>query len=99
MGTATTGFHRFSNVTARAPYSTTQEVVPGATIYVTLTTTGAGAVIYSDPGLSVVIPGSLITADPSGWYEYYIPLNYNVTETITSVSGLNFTITNIVSNT
>jgi hypothetical protein len=99
MGVATTGYHRFSNITARAPYSTTQTVVPGATIYVTGTSTGSGATIYSDPAMSVIIPGSLITADPSGWYEYYIPLNYMVTETITSTSGLDFTLINVGSNT
>jgi hypothetical protein len=99
MGTPTTGFHRVNNVTQRALYSTFQQVVPGATIYVTLTSTGSGAVIYSDPALSIVIEGSLITADPYGFYDYYIPLNYNVTETITSVSGLEIVVTNIVQNT
>ena len=64
MATVTTGYHRYSNVTQRSTYGVIQEVVLGATIYVTLTATGDGAVIYSDPGLSVVIEGSLITADP-----------------------------------
>lgn len=99
MATTTTGYHRFANVTDRAQYGLLQEVVPGATIYVTLTSSGAGATIYSDPAMTVQIVGSLITADPSGFYEYFIPLNYNVTETITSVSGLEVIITNIVLNT
>lgn len=99
MGITTTGLHRFSNVTARAQYSTTQTVVPGATIYVTQTSDGTEATIYSDPGLTIQIPGALITADQSGFYEYFITLNYDVTETISSASGLLFIITNIVLNT
>jgi len=99
MAPITTGWHRFSNVTARAFYSTTQEVVPGATIYVTETASGVEATIYSDPGLSITIPGALITADPSGFYEYYLPLSYNVTETISAPSGLYDVLDNIVLNT
>jgi len=99
MGITTTGLHRFSNVTARAQYSTTQTVVPGATIYVTQTVDGTEATIYSDPGLSIQIVGALITADQSGFYEYYIPLSYDVTEIISSPSGLLTVITNIVLNT
>jgi hypothetical protein len=98
MAPTTTGMHRVSNVTQRSPFGTLQEVVPGATIYVTQTASGAGAVIYSDPEMSVVITGSLITADTFGWYEYYIPLSYNVTETISAPSGLFVIITNIVQN-
>jgi hypothetical protein len=98
MATTTTGFHRFSNITARAAYSTTQTVVPGATIYVSLTSSGAGATIYSDPAMSIQIVGSRITADPSGFYEYYMPLSQNVTETISSVAGLLDVISNIVAN-
>lgn len=99
MGITTTGLHRFSNVTARAQYSTTQTVVPGATIYVTQTSDGTEATIYADPGLTIQIPGALITADQSGFYEYFLTLNYDVTETISSPSGLLFVITNIVLNT
>ena len=98
MATTTTGFHRISNVTARASYSTTQQVVPGAEIYVSETATGIGATIYSDPGMTIEISGSLITADPSGFYDYYIPLGYNVTETISSAAGLLTVISNIVQN-
>jgi hypothetical protein len=98
MAVVTYGFHRVSNVTARMEYGLTQQVVPGATIYVTVTSSGAGATIYSDPGMSITIPGSLITADQFGWYEYYIPLGYNVTETISSTSGLLVTVTNVVQN-
>ncbi len=98
MGVVTTGNHRFSNVTQRSQYGVLQQVVPGATIYVTVTSTGLAATIYSDPGMTIQIPGALITADPSGYYEYYIPAAYNVTEQITSTDGLNVTISNIVLN-
>ena len=99
MAPTTIGWHRFANVTARAFYSTNQQVVPGATIYVTETASGNEATIYSDPGFSIQIPGALITADPSGFYDYYIPLDYNVTETISAPSGLYDVIDNIVLNT
>jgi hypothetical protein len=98
MAVVTYGFHRTNNVTQRMEYGLTQQVVPGATIFVTVTSSGAGATIYSDPGMSITIPGSLITADQFGWYEYYIPLGYNVTETISSTSGLLVTVTNVVQN-
>jgi hypothetical protein len=75
-----------------------QQTVPGASIYVTLTSTGAMATIYSDPGLSIPISGGLITADVTGAYDYYIPLNYSVTETISSPAGALLTIANIVAN-
>ncbi len=98
MGVVTTGNHRFSNVTQRSQFGVLQEVVPGATVYVTDTSTGNAATIYSDPGMTIQIPGALITTDPSGGYEYYIPVAYNVTENITAPSGLNVTISNIVLN-
>jgi hypothetical protein len=98
MAVVTYGMHRIGNITQRTEYGLNQQVVPGATIYVTLTSSGAGATIYSDPGMSITIPGSLITADQSGSYDYYIPLSYNVTETISSTSGLLLTITNVVQN-
>ena len=98
MAVVTYGMHRTGNVTAVAQFSTNQQVVPGASIYVTLTSSGAGATIYSDPGLSITIPGSLVTADQTGFYQYYLPLGYNVTETISSTSGLYITITNVVQN-
>ena len=99
MAVATTGYHRYSNVLARAYSGLNQQIVPGATIYVTLTSTGAMAVIYSDPGMSIQVTGALLTADQNGFYEYYLPLNYNVTETISSPSGSQTTISNIVQNT
>ena len=98
MGVVTTGLHRFSNVTARSQFGVLQEVVPGATVYVTVTSTGLAATIYSDPGMTIQIPGALITTDTSGFYEYYVPAAYNVTEQITSTGGLNVTISNIVQN-
>lgn len=98
MGVITTGNHRFSNVTQRSQFGTLQEVVPGATVYVTDTSTGLAAIIYSDPGMTIQIPGALITTDTSGFYDYYIPAAYNVTEQITAPSGLNVTISNIVLN-
>lgn len=98
MAVVTYGFHRISNVTAVAQFSVTQEVVPGAQIYVTLTSSGTAATIYSDPGLSITIPGSLVTANQYGYYDYYLPLFYNVTETISSVSGLYLTVSNVVQN-
>ena len=98
MPVVTTGLHRFSNVTQRSQFGVLQEVVPGATVYVTITSTGLAATIYSDPGMTILIPGALITTDTSGFYEYYIPAAYNVTEQITAPSGLNVTISNIVLN-
>jgi hypothetical protein len=98
MGVVTTGFHRISSVTTRAPFAVELQAVPGASIYVTLTSTGAAATIYSDAALSIAIPGSLVTADVLGNYDYYIPLNYSVTETISSPSGSLMTITNVVQN-
>ena len=98
MAVVTTGLHRFSNVTTRSQFGVLQEVVPGATVYVTVTSTGLAATIYSDPGMTIQIPGALITTDTSGAYEYYIPASYNVTEQITASSGLNVTISNIVLN-
>ena len=98
MAVTTTGWQRIGNVTTRAPFGVEQQVVPGAEVYVTLTSTGAAAVIYSDPALSITITGSLVTADNFGNYSYFIPLSYNVTETISSANGALLTIANIVAN-
>jgi hypothetical protein len=98
MAVVTTGFHRIGNVTTRAQSGVEQQVVPGAQVYVTLTSTGAAATIYSDPALSITILGSLVTADNFGSYDYYIPLNYSVTETISSANGALLTIYNVVQN-
>jgi hypothetical protein len=98
MGVTTTGYHRVGNVTMRGSVGVEQQVVPGASVYVTLTSTGAAATIYSDPGLSISITGSVVTADTTGAYGYYIPQSYNVTENISSPSGSLLTITNVVQN-
>jgi hypothetical protein len=98
MVVVTTGNHRYANVTERSQFGVLQQVVPGATVYVTVTSTGLAATIYSDPGMTIVIPGALITTDTSGFYEYYLPVAYNVTEQITAPSGMNVTISNIVLN-
>ena len=81
---ATTGFNRVSNVTSRGLYGLNQQIVPLANIYVTVTATNLGATIYSDPLLSALITNSTVTADQNGNYSYYLPLNYMVTETISS---------------
>lgn len=81
---ATTGFHRISQVLARSNQGVTAQVVPFATISVTNTQSGSAATIYSDPLLGSLITPPVLTADMSGNYSYYIPLNYCVTETITS---------------
>jgi hypothetical protein len=99
MAPTTAGYHRVNNIVARTNYGVNLQVVPGATIYVTETATGGEATIYFDPGLSLQIPGALLTANQAGWYQYYIPLNYNVTETISAVSGLYVVISNVVQNT
>lgn len=98
MPTATTGFHRVSNVTTRASYGLDQQIVPGASILVTLSATGAAAPIYSDPGMSVAVSGSLLFADVSGSYDYFVALNSMVDETISSPNGEVLIITNIGAN-
>ena len=95
FGQATTGFHRVNRVLARAPQGVTAQVVPNAKVNVTATATGAAATIYSDPLLSVQITPPLVTADASGNYSYYIPLDYLVTETISSPNQGTTTILNI----
>ena len=87
MALTTTGWHRVGNVTSRSSSGLDQQVVPGATIYVTSTLTTLAATIYSDPLLSAVIPLSTLTADIFGNYDYYLPLNYCVTETISAPNG------------
>jgi hypothetical protein len=84
FGQATTGFHRTAVALSRATQGVTAQVVPNAKITVTNTSTGAAATIYSDAALSSQITPSVVTADNSGNYGYYLPLNYCVTETITS---------------
>jgi hypothetical protein len=97
-GQATTGYHRVSQVIARSNSGTYAVVVPFATITVTLTSTGAAATIYYDPLLSSQISPPVITADMSGNYGYYMPLNTCVTETISSPGQGNIVIPNVCSN-
>ena len=96
---ATTGYHRTGQVLARAPQGgVTAQVVPYAKIAVTNTATGLAATIYSDPLLASQLTPPLLTANASGSYSYYIPLNYCVTETITSPGQGTQTISNICIN-
>ena len=92
---ATTGYHRVNQVLARAPQNVQAQVVPYAKIAVSITSTGAAAVIYSDPGLSVQITPPVLTSDVAGNYGYYLSLNYMVTETISSPSLGSVVIPNI----
>lgn len=92
---ATTGFNRVSSAVARATYGLNLQVVPGATVFVTITATNLEANIYSDPLLTAIIPNSTVIADVNGNYNYYIPLNYMVTETISSPNSGNVIIPNI----
>lgn len=84
FGQATNGFRRSAVALARASSGVTAQIVPNAKVTVTSTATGLAATIYSDPNLSSQITPSVVTADNSGNYGYYIPLGYMVTETITS---------------
>ena len=95
MAFSTTGFNRVSNAVARATYGLNLQVIPGANIYVTVTSSNLGATIYSDALLSAVIPNSTVTADVNGNYSYYMPLNCMVTETISSPNSGDVIIPNI----
>ena len=92
---ATTGFYRTSNVYSRITDGLNSQVVPGAVVVVTVSSTGLAAVIYSDPLLTQAIPNSTVYADVNGGYGYYLPLNYMVTETISSPSLGGIVIPNI----
>ena len=94
----TTGFHRVNQVLARGASGTTAVVVPYATVLVTSTATGTAAMIYRDPLLSVLIAGSTVTADSSGNYAYYIPLNYCVNEKVSAPGQGTYTTQNICVN-
>jgi hypothetical protein len=98
MNKATTGFYRNASVT-RLGAKTELLVVPGAKIHVTETETGVNAKIYSDPQLTRLIPGSTLTADSGGNYDYYLNLNYMVTENISSPTSGRVIIPNIGINT
>ena len=95
---ATTGFHRVNQVIARGNYGVTAQVVPYAVVSVTDTVTGSAATIYSDPLLTAQIVPSVVTADASGNYDYYIPLQYCVDETVSSPGAGSFTTPNICVN-
>lgn len=100
LGQATTAYHRLGQVFQRAPQGgVTAQVVPYASIYVTNTSSGTAATIYSDPGLSVGIAGSVVTADQNGNYGYYAALQSCLTERITYPGGGSITYTNVCSNT
>lgn len=98
MATTTTGWHRIGSVTTRATFGLEQQTVPGASIYVTSTATGLAATIYSDPLLSIAIVGSVLFADKYGNFDYYLPLNYCVTEAISAPNGSLTTEVNISQN-
>ena len=97
-GQATSGFHRVNQVIARSNSGTYAQVVPGATIFVQLTSSGVAATIYSDPNLTLTIPGAKVTSDFSGNYSYYLPLNTCVTENISSPSQGSLVVPNICGN-
>ena len=99
FGQATSGYSRFGQVLARAPQGVGAQIVPYATISVTTSATGVAATIYSDPGLTDQIIPPVLTADGNGMYQYYIPMNYMVTETISSPNQGSFVLPNIGENT
>ena len=82
FGQVTTGYHRFSQVTARATGGSNLVVQPYAKVYVTSTASGTVATIYSDPLLAIPIVGATVTADGNGNYDYFIPLGYCVNERV-----------------
>ena len=81
------------------PQGVGAQIVPYATISVTTSATGVAATIYSDPGLTDQIIPPVLTADGNGMYQYYIPMNYMVTETISSPNQGSFVLPNIGENT
>lgn len=95
---STSGFHRVSQVITRGNSGVTAQVVPSARVFVQNTNTGAAATIYSDPNLTLTIPGAVVTSDFYGNYGYYLPLNTCVTENISSPSQGSLIIPNICGN-
>lgn len=95
---ATSGFHRVSQVITRGNSGVTAQVVPSARIFVQNTSTGLAAVIYSDPLLTLTIPGAIVTSDLNGNYGYYTSLNTCYTENISSPSQGSLIIPNICGN-
>ena len=95
LGQVTVGYHRVNQVLQRGNSGTYAQVVPFATVFVTSTATGTNATIYSDPLLTSPIASSTVTADGSGNYDYYIPLNYCVNEQVSAPNGGSYLTTNI----
>ena len=94
-GQATTGYHRIGQVLARGSSGSQAVVEPYANVAVTSTSTGLAATIYSDPLLTAPISPSVIVSDSSGNYDYYLPLGYCVTETISYPGAGNIVIPNV----
>ena len=95
---ATSGFHRISQVITRGNSGVTAQIVPSARVFVQNTSTGLAATIYSDPLLTITIPGAIVTSDANGNYGYYAPLNTCYTENISSPSQGSLIIPNICGN-
>ncbi len=94
-GQVTTGYHRVGQVLARGSSGVEAVIQPYSTIAVTSTATDMAATIYSDPLLTAPIIPSVVTADEGGNYDYYLPLGYCVTETISYPSAGGIVIQNI----
>ena len=95
---ATTAYHRLNQVFARGN-GVNAQIVPYATVAVTNSATGVAGVIYVDPGLTVRVPNSVVTADANGNYGYYFALETCMTEKITYPNGGMLTFVNVCSNT
>lgn len=95
---ATSGFHRVNQVITRGNSGVTALVVPSARVFVQNTNSGLAATIYSDPLLTLTIPGAIVTTDVNGNYGYYAPLNTCFTENISSPSQGSLIIPNVCGN-
>ena len=98
IGQSTVGWHRVNQVIARGT-GVQAVVVPQATVAVTNTDTGLQATIYSDPLLTAPILPSVVYSDNSGNYDYYLPINYCVNETVTYPGSGGYTTINVCGNT
>ena len=99
FGQATVGFHRVNQLLQRGTSGTYAQIVPRGTVQVTSTATGLLATIYRDPLLTSQITSGSVTSDANGNYDYYVPLNYCVDETVSSPGAGSYTTTNICGNT
>ena len=99
FGQVTTGYHRVNQLLQRGTSGAYAQIVPRGTIHVTSTATGLLATIYRDPLLTSQIASGSVTSDANGNYDYYIPLNYCVDETVSSPGAGSYTTTNICGNT